>query len=241
MGVLAPNQQARSIAYSKKLGHVAVSNNFGAVSIRKFDDFDEEVCQLTEPDEWNEVMSYSPDETMLAVGSHDNRVYIYKVSEDGSSYTPYWHTGEKITSFVNAMDWSLDGKYIRTCSGSHEKQYFNVEEKDHAPDGASETKDAEWATQTMRFGWDTQGANRGEDDTHINSVWKTQDGNFLLTSDDWGLLNVYNYPVLDFTHEAHSYSGHSEHVVRVISSSDGKRFWTVGGNDKTVIQWKKKE
>jgi len=43
MGKLAANQQARSIAYSKKHGHVAVSDNYGEVTIRKFDDFDAEV------------------------------------------------------------------------------------------------------------------------------------------------------------------------------------------------------
>jgi hypothetical protein len=34
--------------------------------------------------EWNEVMRYSPCEKFLAVGSHDNYVYVYEISEDGS-------------------------------------------------------------------------------------------------------------------------------------------------------------
>lgn len=156
MGVLAPNQQARAIAYSKKHGHVAVSDNYGAVSIRSFADFDNEVIRLEKADEWNEVIRYSPDDKFLAIGSHDNKVYIYDVSEEGK-YSYHWSTGEKITSFVNNLDWTLDSKYIRTCSGSHEKQYFNVADKKHAPDGMCETKDMEWATQTCRFGWDTQG------------------------------------------------------------------------------------
>lgn len=239
MGVLAPNQQARAICYSKKHGHVAVSDNYGDVTIRKFDDFDSEVTQLNDAQEWNEVMRYSPCETMLAVGSHDNRVYIYDISEEGE-YKKRFTTGEKITSFVQSLDWTADSKYIRTTSGSHEKQYFNVEEKKHAPDGISETKDAPWATQTCRFGWDTQGIQRGEDDSHINGVWRTQNGSHLLSTDDYGLLNVYNYPCHDFTHEARSYAGHSEHVVRGVSSEDGNRFFTIGGNDKTVIQWRRK-
>lgn len=216
-----------------------MSDNFGEVSIRKFDDFENELTQLTQPQEWNEVMRYSPCENYLAVGSHDNKVYIYNVSESGE-YTLCHNTGEKITSFVQSLDWTMDSKYIRTCSGSHEKQYFNVAEKAHAPDGITETKDAEWATQTCRFGWDTQGIQRGEDDSHINGVWRTQNGAHLLSTDDWGLLNVYNYPVVDYSHEARSYAAHSEHVVRGVSSEDGNRFFTIGGNDKTVIQWRKK-
>jgi len=134
MGVLAPNQQARSVAYSKKHNHVAVSDNYGEVHIRKFDDFDAEVQQLSEPQEWNEVMHYSPCENYLGVGSHDDKVYIYEISEEGV-YKLRNTTGEKITSFVQSFDWSLDSRYIRTCSASHEKQYFNVAEKKHAPDG----------------------------------------------------------------------------------------------------------
>lgn len=240
MGKLAPNQQARSIAYSKKHGHVAVSDNYGLVSIRKFDDFDSEIQQLAQPQEWNEVMRFSPCDKYLAVGSHDDKVYIYEINEEGH-YKLSHTTGEKITSFVQSLDWTLDSKYIRTTSASHEKQYFNVADKKHAPDGLNETKDSEWATHTCRFGWDTHGIQRGEDDSHINGVWKTQDGSHLMSTDDWGLLNVYNFPVMDFTHEARSYAGHSEHVVRVVSSEDGNRFFTIGGNDKTVIQWRRKD
>jgi len=107
MGVLAPNQQARSIAYSKKHGHVAVSDNYGEVTIRKFEDFDAEVQSLTEPQEWNEVMRYSPCEKYLGVGSHDNKVYIYVIDEEGK-YKLRNTTGEKITSFVQSFDWTLD-------------------------------------------------------------------------------------------------------------------------------------
>lgn len=142
---------------------------------------------------------------------------------------------------MQSLDWSLDSKYVRTCSGSHEKQYFDVASKKHEPNGLECTKGAAWATQTMRFGWDTHGIQRGEDDSHINGVWQSQNGSFLFSTDDWGLLNVYNYPVMDFNHVARSYAGHSEHVVRAITSEDGNRVFTVGGNDKTVIQWRRKE
>lgn len=62
----------------------------------------------------------------------------------------------------------------------------------------------------------------------------------LISADDFGLLNVYNYPVCDNTHEARSYAGHSEHVVRTVSNKDASRLYSVGGNDKTIVQWKRK-
>lgn len=32
---------------------------------------------MNDPKEWVEAISFSPDGTHLAIGSHDNRIYIY--------------------------------------------------------------------------------------------------------------------------------------------------------------------
>jgi microtubule-associated protein-like 5 len=61
-----------------------------------------------------------------------------------------------------------------------------------------------------------------------------------VSADDFGLLNIYNYPVCDNSHQARSYAAHSEHVTRAISNADGSKIFTIGGNDKTVMQWKRK-
>lgn len=58
---------------------MAVSNNMGKVSIRLKDNLDTKVKSLKEPEEWNEVMKYSPCGKYLAVGSHDNHIYVYNV------------------------------------------------------------------------------------------------------------------------------------------------------------------
>lgn len=79
-GVLAPNQQSRSVAYNKTFNHIAVSDNYGEVVIKPFADFNAEpIATLTEPQEWSEVMRYSPCDKFLAVGSHDNRVWVYAI------------------------------------------------------------------------------------------------------------------------------------------------------------------
>ena len=39
---------------------------------------------LFDAKEWSEVMRYNPSETLLAVGSHDNNIYIYDVKYDYS-------------------------------------------------------------------------------------------------------------------------------------------------------------
>ena len=55
-----PNQQGRAIAYCKKNDHIAVSNNFGKVTIRSRDNLDKKIKSLKEAEEWCEVIRYSP-------------------------------------------------------------------------------------------------------------------------------------------------------------------------------------
>lgn len=52
----------------------------GKISIRDKNNFDKKIKTLKDPSEWCEVMKYSPCGVYLAVGSHDNNIYIYEVS-----------------------------------------------------------------------------------------------------------------------------------------------------------------
>lgn len=66
-------------------------------------------------------MAYSPDGSMLAVGSHDNKIYIYNA-------TTYKLVGTcaKHSSFIVSVDWSSDSQYIRTVCGAHELLFFTI-------------------------------------------------------------------------------------------------------------------
>ncbi len=102
LSVYPPNQQGRAIAYSKLRGHVAISNNMGKVSIRDKDDLDKKIKTLLDAEEWSEVIKYSPCQKYLAVGSHDNAIYIYDAENNYDLYTKF----NKHTSFVTSLDWS---------------------------------------------------------------------------------------------------------------------------------------
>jgi WD40 repeat protein len=67
----------------------------------------------------------------LAVGSHDNKIYIYAINE--SHEYSLWATADKHASFVNSMDWSSDSKWIRSTSGDHLTHYFDVVERRDDP------------------------------------------------------------------------------------------------------------
>ena len=67
-------------------------------------------------------MKYSPCGTYLAVGSHDNSVYIYEVKKGYELYSKF----SSHNSFIVSVDWSDDSTYLRTVCGAYEKLYYNV-------------------------------------------------------------------------------------------------------------------
>jgi WD40 repeat protein len=74
--------------------------------------------------EWVEEIRYSPDGEKLAVGSHDNFIYLYNVVESGA-YTKYARC-KGHSSYITCVDWTLDSSIIRTVCGAYELLFFNA-------------------------------------------------------------------------------------------------------------------
>lgn len=179
-------------------------------------------------------MVYSPDGAKLAVGSHDNNIYVY----DSHSYNLLGKC-TKHNSFITCIDWSKDSKYIRSVCGAYELLFFSGETYQQDPSGPSNTKDVEWASQTCKFGWLVDGIfPSGTDGSHINGVDSSADGSLIATSDDYGLVNIFRNPAVKGSKPI-SFRGHSEHVVRAKFHNDDQYIISVGGYDQTVIQWKR--
>ena len=67
----------------------------------------------------------------------------------------------------------------------------------------------------------------------------SKDQTLIATGDDYGLVNVYRSPCRE-DHKAKSYRGHSEHVTNVkIFEDDNSMMFSLGGQDQTLIQWRK--
>lgn len=127
MSTAPVHQQSRCVTYSGKHGHLAVSNNYGDVAILDYNDWTKRLTTLYKPREWCEVMVYSPDQNYLAVGSHDDSIYVYKISDEGQ-YSLYWSITFVHSSAILGMDWSRDSKYLRAVDQAYAKIYYNVEE-----------------------------------------------------------------------------------------------------------------
>lgn len=142
---------------------MAVSNNKGIVTIRDIDwnavdagtpgaldNVTKTLCKKVKKAEWIEAMVYSPCKKYLAIGSHDNFIYVYDVKTYSDS------KAKKLTghsSFITSIDWSIDSEYIRTNCGAYELLFFDIKKFKRDPSGASNTIEKVWSDQTCKLGW----------------------------------------------------------------------------------------
>jgi len=231
---LPDNQCARALSYNKKTEELAIATNNGKIHIRSTLRLSEDKNVIACSEYWIESMEYSPLGEMLAVGTHGNEVVIYDV--------PSYNLRIKLSghnSPIISIDWSEDSTYLRTVDEKFNMLFWKGPEFVQDKSGPGNTKDTKWATQNAKIGWSVQGIYPpGVDKFHVNCASKSKDGKLIATGDDWGFVNIYNFPCGRGA-KCVSLRGHAEHVPRVAFSKDGTYLFSVGGKDKAVIQWKK--
>uniref|UniRef100_A0A8C5T0B1 EMAP like 4 n=1 Tax=Laticauda laticaudata TaxID=8630 RepID=A0A8C5T0B1_LATLA len=106
----------------------------------------------TDGNEQLSVMRYTVDGTFLAVGSHDNFIYLYTVTENGRKYSRYGKcTGH--SSYITHLDWSPENKYIMSNSGDYEILYWDIPNGCKLIRNRSDCKDIDWTTYTCVLGF----------------------------------------------------------------------------------------
>ena len=229
------SQCARAVNVNTKNGYVAVGHNDGTLTIRSsVSKLNDVIATKRDSSEWIEVIEYSPDGSRLAVGSHDNNIYIYDANSNNLLGKLTKHN-----SFIVAVDWSSDGSYIRSVCGAHELLFFKTDSFQQDPSGASNTVATDWASGHAKYGWLVDGIfPSGTDGTHINSVDFSKDRTLIATADDYGLVNIFRNPCRGGNRPI-SLRGHSEHVVRVRFHNNDTQLFSVGGYDQTVMQFRR--
>lgn len=233
MATNSPNQQARSVCIDGKSKNIAIGHNDGHVSILEDMQSLNLIKTLKDPREWIESMSYSPNSAFLAIGSHDNFIYVYNMP----NYTPKSKLAGH-SSFIIALDWSCDSAYLHTNCGAYELLFWDVNSGKQMKSGATALKDEVWDTWTAKLGWHVQGIYEGVVDmTHVNTVDRCKSRDLVAVGNDWGNVVLFNCPN-GVGSKGKAFKGHSEHVTNVKWNSNDEYLFSAGGYDQTIMQWK---
>ncbi|XP_026780185.1 echinoderm microtubule-associated protein-like 2 isoform X2 [Pangasianodon hypophthalmus] len=194
------------------------------------------ISMHTDGNEIISIVKYSPDGAYLAVGSHDNFVYIYAVTENGRKYSRVSKcTGH--SSFVTHLDWSTNSQYIVTNSGDYEILYWEASSGKHIT-SAEVVRNLEWATSTCVLGFSVFGIwPDGADGTDINAVCRSNNRGVLASGDDFGKVRLFSNPCSQPRAPSHVYGGHSSHVTNVAFLHDDSQLISTGGKDTSILQW----
>ena len=243
--VLNLKSKARAVSYSPDGTKIAVG--IGAPSGRRdkkdknegsFRIFNEaDLTLLHETRDSKQFISeirFSPDGKTLAVGSHDNSVYLYNVLQHFKRKAKF----NKHNSYITHLDFTSDSKFLQSTCGAYELLYSETN-KGQQIGSASSLRDAEWDTWTSTLGWPVQGIWPPEaDGTDINMVCRSSSGKTLVTVDDFGICKLFSYPCVNPKSTSVEYRGHSSHVTNCRFSVDDKHLVTTGGRDNCVFQWR---
>jgi len=198
------------------------------------------LVEIRDAKQWISDVKFSPDGQALAVGSHNNTVYIYDIrdaSENSVSMTIRCKFS-KHNSYITHMDFSADGRFMQSNCGAYELLFCDTS-KGKQITSATELRDVKWSTWTGCLGWPVQGIwPAGADGTDINAVCRSNSGHLVATSDDFGMVRVLKYPCIEEGAAALDCAGHSSHVMNVRWTVADEYLISVGGNDKTIFQWK---
>ena len=77
-----------------------------------------------------------------------------------------------------------------------------------------------------------------DDAEYVNATARSPDGSLLVVGDDGGKVKLYRYPCAEPDAKCNEGVGHACHVTNVSFSSDGKRVFSIGGADRSILQWK---
>uniref|UniRef100_A0AAQ6APZ5 HELP domain-containing protein n=1 Tax=Amphiprion ocellaris TaxID=80972 RepID=A0AAQ6APZ5_AMPOC len=198
----------------------------------------EVVSESTDGNEQLSVMRYSPDGSFLAVGSHDNFIYIYNVTESGRRYIRFGKCNGH-SSFITHLDWSKDGKYIMSNSGDYEILYWDIAAGCKLLRNRYESKDREWASYTCVLGFHVMGVwLEGSDGTDINALCRSHDERMVAVADDFCKVHLFQYPCPKPKAPSHKYEGHGSHVTNVCFTHSDSHLLSMGGKDTCILQWK---
>lgn len=211
-----------------KADEAAVGLADGRVAVYSFEDLELKVETPALAAEPFAVAKYSPDAKLLALGSHDCRVYVLETERFSVRRKLAGHS-----SYLTHLDFSKDSRVIQSTCGSYELLYWNVATGEQLSDAA----DVRWHTWTLTLGFPVMGVFPPDSDGTDVNVAHYKNG-LVLTGDDAGYVNLFRGPAVCRWAPHYRYAGHSSHCVAAAFLGDGQTAVTTGGRDASVMVWR---
>ncbi|XP_072121311.1 echinoderm microtubule-associated protein-like 6 isoform X4 [Mobula birostris] len=181
-------------------------------------------------------ISFSPNSMFLAVGSAENTVDFYDLTQ-GPTLNRIGYCKD-IPSFVIQMDFSADSRHIQVSTGAYKRQVHEVPSGKQVIDQAIIEK-ITWATWTSILGDEVLGIwPRNAEKADVNCACVSHAGLNLVTGDDFGLVKLFDFPCTEKYAKHKRYFGHSAHVTNVRFSHDDKYVVSAGGDDCSIFVWR---
>jgi WD40 repeat protein len=186
---------------------------------------------------------YSPTEDIIAVGSKDGSIHILSTTNN------YRHVAvcRGTTSQIKNLDFSIDGKVIKSTDGSRELLFWDVHSGQQITNSTI-YRELQWNSFSCIYGWSLQGIFNRHDgekliqpDSEINCISRSPDGLILACGGSHTVksaIKLFQYPTVpDSVPEL--YGGHTSPVLDVAfcGSDDNLHLISAGGNDSSVFLW----
>lgn len=192
------------------------------------------VHQARDSREWISDVKFSPNGISFAIGSNDNKIYVYDVMRDFALRAKC----EKHHSFITHLDFSEDSNYVQSNCGGYELHFFNAIDGEHVH-SPSICKDVEWHTQTCTLGWYVQAIwPEYVDGVDILSADCSSNKQYISTTDSTGTIKLFRYPVLQKGANYFSSSAHASVCAKARFNADDSYLISIGGKDRTIFQWR---
>jgi WD40 repeat protein len=255
-----------SFAYQPATAHVDIKKRAdGCTSLAWINDlkFSPDGRMLAAGSHDKRLYAYDIPEISSGDVSHDASWESWSTCLDRCKYEFNKHS-----SAVLHVDFSLDGQYFQSncqasellfgaaATGKQETSASKLADYNGQLEDDPELEGRVWATQTCKLGWAVQGIwPPGSDTTDINSVDRSADGKLLATADDFGHVKLFRFPCPLDASKFGVFDGHSSHVTNVrwslgggggdssgsSSNSSSGYLMSVGGNDKCLFVWSRRE
>lgn len=181
-------------------------------------------------------VKFSPSGDYFCIGASDGRIYVYGLSDNGSSFCRMGVCSAHCSA-VKEIDWSKDGMYFQSQTVDLEILFWKASLCRQITNTAI-VRDLEWHTHNCTIGFYVFGIwPNTQNGVPINYCDRSNDDKHLLVANDSGCLSLYSWPASYQQCLHHNYFANCNHLNIVKFLPNAKQLVAVASNDCLISEW----